>query len=489
MMLLAVFLGGFATYKLYQWSYDVLPWFFPGACILGHVIPPEAITLQGFLTALLVAGCRDLLPLFVILVSYAATPLSRAVSSQLVPLGVDYPEIYSIVKDTASSLGLKAPETYVMNSTEPNAFVAGRRNKTAKLVLTTELLKMKDLSKMKPIITHELSHIINNDMVFMTWAKNFTKSATYWLPVVCLSPILENLIFNRYIFPSADQLTFVFINILFLGIIPFLLVNSISRVREFLADARTSLILKNPELLISALKEIRLMLLNSQITKSLLPSQLKIAPSIKAEKTILLAYSTDTHPSTEERCAALRTGSYNQVRPLGVEASIWTGIIVALVTGLFVEFALILRNQVIAFTLNIYIPDDAFDAFLDRFEILLPSVLISLSFMLGIEKWRLPKDSSLTTALGSYLKGVSRNVTIAGTVFLTIFLPWHLFFTTAILFQPFTAFWELGWTQLIFSNSLRPALFLVTAVIPLSFLLVMFMFTLLCLTEKLRKSP
>lgn len=479
MVLLTIFLTGFVVYRVYKWCYDMLPWIFPGLHIFGYSILPESITLYGFMITLLNATVRDLLPLLVIIGSYMWGSFSVIRKSKLSPMSEYRPDVNVLVQNTAISLGLEAPECYVMESQEPNALIVGRRKKSAKLIITSKLFEIKDLSTIKAVIVHELSHILNKDMVFMTWANNFVKSAKYWFPILCLHMILYNLIFLDYLLPSIHQLTFILFNVLFLVVIPFPLINSLSRVREFLADARTSLIIGS-EHVSSTLKDIRSLLIKSRITSSFLPKHLKFARLHRPGKNKILDYLRVTHPSIDERIDAAREGTYTQTGTLSLEASIWIGIITAFFAGLCSEFLSIFYLYILEYTFNVRISSYAFFEFLVFFQVLLPSVLIAVFFMFGVKGTKFPKISSnikIISFLSFYLKQNGKNMIIAIIAHLIIFLPWSEFFGTSILFEPYTPLWENPQLMhLLLSLALKSTLVFIIATFIFSFLAIMLMF-------------
>jgi heat shock protein HtpX len=447
MSLLSIFFGGFIAYCIYYWCYEMLPYIFPSYWplwlnIFGSAVYPP-ITLYSFMITFLYASFRGLIPLLVILGSYLSNPLPSNVRSNLIPLDQYCPDVYSIVKETTSSLGMKLPQCYVLDLPEPEAWTVGRRNKTAKLIVTSGLLEL-DKSEVKAVVAHELSHILNKDMAFITWANNFVKSSKYWFPVLCAYVMLENaLLTHALVFPGLDQLAFLSFNLLFLIVIPLPLINSLSRVREFLADAKAVLILRNPKLVASTLEKIDRMLVQSKLRKLFLSPRLSVVSSSRSSQNKIISYLTATHPSTQSRSTAIERRTYYEARPLTYEASIWVGIIAAGLTNLLDEFIFISIQRTNIFG-GFALTEGSF-TLTAILEFLLPISLFVVSFMLGVKGRRFtrsPSRSRFCTPSVLYLKQVWTKIIVAVTIFTAIYFPWYWIFTSRIMFEP-TAFWEI----------------------------------------------
>lgn len=452
MVLLTIFLGGFVLYWIYNWCYEMLPWIFPSCWslwvnIFGYGVYPP-ITLYGLMITFITAGFRSLIPLFVILGSYLSNPLPSDVRSTMIPLDQYSLNVYSVVKDTASSLGLRMPQCSVLESTEPEAWTLGRSNRNAKLILTSGLLKL-DKPEIKAVVTHELSHILNKDMAFVTWANNFVKSSKYWFPVLCAYVVLENaLLKGALVFPGLDQLTFLSFNLLFLIVIPLPLINSLSRVREFLANAKAVLILKNPKLMVRTLEKIEKMLAKAELEKLLLSSRLSLVSSSTFSKNCVLNYLTATHPSTESRSTAIECRTYFKARTLTYETCVWIAIIAAGLTNLLDEFLIIFVQRTHVFG-GFTLTSDYF-RLAAALQWLLPSVLIGILLIFGVKGRSFPRspshsrllDETIHSPLVFYVRQMWKKIIVSVTVFNAIRFAWYNFFSPYIMFEPFP-FWEL----------------------------------------------
>jgi heat shock protein HtpX len=168
----------------------------------------------------------------------------------------DYPEIYNIVENLCITAGIKnLPKIYILETPALNAFATGRNEKNAAIVLTSGILKVLNKSELEGVIAHELSHIINKDILV----------GTFSAIVVSIFAILADFTLRGLIFFQQDErkkeinpivfILFIF-GVLITPIVAQLIHLAISRQREFLADSSGVLLTRYPEGLASALLKI-----------------------------------------------------------------------------------------------------------------------------------------------------------------------------------------------------------------------------------------
>ena len=80
----------------------------------------------------------------------------------------DNPEFYNIVENLCIVAGLPMPKIYLIKEKQPNAFATGRNQKHAAVAVTEGLLEKLDKRELEGVISHELSHINNRDMLLST---------------------------------------------------------------------------------------------------------------------------------------------------------------------------------------------------------------------------------------------------------------------------------------------------------------------------------
>ncbi|OIO45447.1 zinc metalloprotease HtpX [bacterium (Candidatus Gribaldobacteria) CG23_combo_of_CG06-09_8_20_14_all_37_87_8] len=219
----------------------------------------------------------------------------------------DNPELYRVVENLCITAGLPFPKVYIIPESQPNAFATGRNVKHAVVAVTQGLLDRLEKAELEGVIAHELSHIKNKDMLLQTMV----------VVLVGVIALLANL-FLRFSFLSGKGNSNRRSNsggiLMLLGLVAAILAPiaatllklSISRKREFLADASGALLTRYPEGLAMALEKISAdptsMFRASNSTAHLFISSPFKGGQSKNWFTKLFL----THPPIEERLAALR---------------------------------------------------------------------------------------------------------------------------------------------------------------------------------------
>lgn len=160
-----------------------------------------------------------------------------------------YAELHQIVEDITLKANLKKkPEVYIINEPGPNAFATGRGENKSAVAVTTGLLATLNKSELEGVIAHEIAHIKNKDVLIMT-------------VMVVLSGVISMLAHVALSQSSNRESTPVTLAVgiiaaIILPIAASIIQMSISRKREFVADASGALYTGYPEALASALKKI-----------------------------------------------------------------------------------------------------------------------------------------------------------------------------------------------------------------------------------------
>lgn len=167
----------------------------------------------------------------------------------------DAPELYRIVENLSIASGITMPKVYIIPDPAPNAFAAGRNPKTAVVGVTTGLLEVLDKTELEGVIAHELSHIRNYDVRLMSVVT----------ALVSVIAIMSDFFFHLSFFGRGDDeeggshpaMIILGIAMAILApIIATIIQLSISRKREYLADASGVLLTRYPDGLASALEKI-----------------------------------------------------------------------------------------------------------------------------------------------------------------------------------------------------------------------------------------
>jgi len=163
-------------------------------------------------------------------------------------------ELYNIVENLAITAGLPMPKVYIVEDPSPNAFATGRNPEHAVVAVTTGLLQILEKNELEGVVAHEMAHIGNRDMLVMTVA----------VVLAGFIAIISDIMLRSMIWGgngnSKDRhpafLVIAIVGIILAPIAAQLIKMTVSRKREYLADATGALLTRYPEGLASALEKI-----------------------------------------------------------------------------------------------------------------------------------------------------------------------------------------------------------------------------------------
>ena len=205
-----------------------------------------------FLSLLLTAGSYFSGDSLVLSVSHA-----REVTAQQAP------QLFNVVQEMAVAANVPMPRVYIIDDTAPNAFATGRDPKHASIAITTGLLQKLDREELQGVIGHEMSHVRNYDIRF-----------TLLVAVLVGSIALLADVFLRFTFFGGGprrggdreggggggiQIVLFVVAIVLAILAPIfarLVQLAVSRQREYLADASSVELTRNPAGLERALGKI-----------------------------------------------------------------------------------------------------------------------------------------------------------------------------------------------------------------------------------------
>ena len=216
----------------------------------------------------------------------------------------EQPELHGIVERLCVQADLPKPRVYVMNTSMPNAFAMGRSQKSATVCATTGILGMLDTAELEGVMAHELTHVINRDVMVMTMASFFATLAALIAQFALFFGGGFGGGYGRNNEEEQDIMLVLLVSVLVYAI-SFLLLQALSRYREFAADRGSAVLTGRPSALSSALIKI-------SGTMDRIPAQdMRAAEGMSAffiipartKKSIMNLFSD--HPSLEKRLDAL----------------------------------------------------------------------------------------------------------------------------------------------------------------------------------------
>jgi heat shock protein HtpX len=267
--------------------------FLLGLVYVGFVVALLYSGVNGALVAV-IAGGLALVQLF------ASDKLALAAMGGRVVSPQEAPQLHAMVERLCVQADLPKPKVAVANTRMPNAFAIGRSPKNATVCATTGIMELLSPAELEGVMAHELTHVANRDVLVMTLAGFFATIAAYIVQF--------GFLFGGGGSYGDDDENPSFLVLLLVSlvvyVVSFLLMQALSRYREFAADRGAALITGRPSALASALTKI------SSGMHQIPQRDLRAANELQAffifpsGRSIAGLFST--HPPMEKRIAALQ---------------------------------------------------------------------------------------------------------------------------------------------------------------------------------------
>jgi heat shock protein HtpX len=183
---------------------------------------------------------------------FASDKLALSAMGARVVTPAEAPQLHAIIDRLCVQADLPKPRVAVANTRMPNAFALGRSPKSATVCATTGIMELLSPAELEGVMAHELTHVINRDVLVMTIAGFFATIAAFIVQFGFLFG-------GGASYGDDDDNASVFVLILVslvVYIVSFLLMQMLSRYREFAADRGAAIITGRPSALASALQKI-----------------------------------------------------------------------------------------------------------------------------------------------------------------------------------------------------------------------------------------
>ncbi len=166
----------------------------------------------------------------------------------------------NIVEEMAIAAGITKPKAYVVDDEDPNAFATGTSPTNSIIAVTSGLLSALNREELQGVVGHEMSHIRNHDTRMMTLVAALVGAIALladWAGRGMRYTMGRGVRTKPMKRTGVSLLFFLWlIGIILAPVIAQILAMTVSRKREYLADASSAELTRNPLALASALKKI-----------------------------------------------------------------------------------------------------------------------------------------------------------------------------------------------------------------------------------------
>ncbi|HLJ02528.1 MAG TPA: zinc metalloprotease HtpX [Solirubrobacteraceae bacterium] len=215
----------------------------------------------------------------------------------------DAHRLHAIIERLCIQANIPKPHVAIAQTAMPNAFAVGRSPKSATVCATSGILAILNDAELEGVLGHELTHVANRDVMVMTVASFFASVASF---------IVQMGFWFGGAFGGDDEdggpaFIVVILVSAVVYMVSFVLLQALSRYREFAADRGSAVLTGRPSALISALLKIdgtmdRVPQRDLRAASGELAAFYIFPP--KAKQTVASLFST--HPPLEARIAALQ---------------------------------------------------------------------------------------------------------------------------------------------------------------------------------------
>ena len=213
------------------------------------------------------------------------------------------PELYSIVQELAQEAHIPVPRMYLIDTDTPNAFATGRNPHHAAVAVTRGILRICSRDELKGVLGHELSHVINRDILTSSIAATLAGAI-----MILASMARWGAIFGGFGGGGDDDRRGGMVELLLMAFLAPLAATmiqlAVSRTREYQADASGAHLTHHPLYLASALRKLEAANERMPMDAGPATAHLFIVNPLTAQQG-LMSRLFSTHPPLEERIRRL----------------------------------------------------------------------------------------------------------------------------------------------------------------------------------------
>jgi heat shock protein HtpX len=214
------------------------------------------------------------------------------------------PELHGIIERLCVQADLPKPKVAVIETSMPNACAMGKSKKDTTVCATRGILQLLSPAELEGVMAHELTHVINRDVMVMTLASFFATLASLIAQFALFFGGGFGGGYGRGRDEEEDIMIVLLVSVVVYAI-SFLLLRALSRYREFAADRGSAVLTGRPSALASALLKISGTIERvptQDLRKAEGMSAFFIIPA-RTKKSLMNIFAD--HPPLEQRLAAL----------------------------------------------------------------------------------------------------------------------------------------------------------------------------------------
>jgi heat shock protein HtpX len=257
---------------------------------IGGLLGGQSGMVMAFVLALVMNFASYWFSDRIVLAMYGAQPLAEA----------DAPMVHRIVRSLATKARIPMPRLYLLPAPTPNAFATGRSPQHAAVAVTAGILRIMDEEELEGVLAHELSHVLNRDVLISTVAATIAGAIGMLAHLAQWGAMFGGARDDeeRGLNPVALIAT-----IIFAPLAAMLIQMAVSRSREYEADASGARLTRHPLGLASALAKLHRASQVAPMDATPATAHLFIVNPLSGQS---FATLFSTHPPIEERIARLR---------------------------------------------------------------------------------------------------------------------------------------------------------------------------------------
>ncbi len=224
---------------------------------LGNLIGGRDGIMLAFILSLVINGVTYFFSDKIVLSMYGAKKLDEH----------KYANIYQMVGELAHSMNIPMPKLWLVDTPMANAFATGRNPKNASVAVTSGILNILNEDELRGVLAHELSHVVNRDILVSTIAATLASTIGY------VAQMMRFTSFRRtQDSQSGDKNQSGFLGMLvamiLMPIAASLMQLAISRSREYMADESGAETTHEPLALASALEKLEKNIASAHLDKN-----------------------------------------------------------------------------------------------------------------------------------------------------------------------------------------------------------------------------